>query len=83
MSLPSRESQFIGVLYRMALDEFLASAQLAYLSHFEGLARGNLFRISEHYPKVFTTGRGSATCYDGIWDALIRGGGWEGSVIRI
>ena len=56
---------------------------LADFSHFEGLARGNLFRISEHYPKVFTTEEGAATYYDGIWDALIRGGGWEGSVIRI
>jgi hypothetical protein len=55
---------------------------LAQPSHLEGLTGGKPFRISGGYPEVFTTREGAAY-FDWIWEALIRGGGWEGSVIRI
>jgi hypothetical protein len=37
------------------LEDRCILAQLAELSHFEGFAAVNSFRISEGYPKVFTT----------------------------
>src|SRR5437870_3521638 len=50
-------------------------ASLTELSHFEGLTGDKPFRISEGYPRVFTTGKGAAAYFGGIWEALIRGGG--------
>jgi hypothetical protein len=48
---------------------------LARPSQFEGLTGAKPFRISEGYPRVFTTEKGAATYFGGIWEALIRGGG--------
>ena len=56
---------------------------LARPSQFEGLTGAKPFRISEGYPRVFTTEKGAATYLGVIWEALIRSGGWDGSVIRI
>ena len=49
--------------------------QLTRPSQFEGLTGAKPFRISEGYPRVFTTEKGGATYFGGIWEALIRGGG--------
>ena len=57
---------------------------LAELSQFAGFANAKSCRISEGYPKVFTTAKGwAATGFGargGACDDLIRGGGWEGRV---
>jgi glycosyltransferase involved in cell wall biosynthesis len=43
----------------MALsDVVVVPSTLAQLSHLEGFAGAKPFRISEGYPKVFTTGKG-------------------------
>jgi predicted nucleic acid-binding protein len=50
----SRKQRIAQDLVRRAL----AGDILAQLSHLEGFARAKPFRISEGYPKVFTTGEG-------------------------
>ena len=64
-------------------EDEVGNRLLAQLSHFAGFAAAKPFRISAGYPKVFTTGEGAAVYFAATWEALIRGGGWEGSVIRI
>src|SRR3989442_15561600 len=76
--LPTRSAHVV-----FTLPHLLAPLALPQLSHFAGSAAAKAFRISGGYPKVFTTGEGAAAYFDAIWEALIRGGGWEGSVIRI
>jgi hypothetical protein len=57
---------------------------LADLSQFGGFELAKPFKISERYPKVFTTGIGGLGVEDQsaeTLDALIRGGGWEGKAM--
>ena len=52
---------------KIVFDKFHVAQHLAQLSHLEGFAGVKPFRISEGYPKVFTTGGGgSATYFDVI-----------------